>query len=152
MPQPLENLLIRFGPLAARVLLAQLFLISGTGKLFNFTKMAAYLFNKGLPASEALLVLVIVLEIGGGLLLVAGLRVRWVAAALIGFTLIASVLFHPFWAVEPEKVTGELNNFMKNLSIMGGLLYVMVFGAGPLSLDAMLAKPATGTVSPKRQK
>jgi putative oxidoreductase len=141
MPQALENLLIRFGPLAARVLLAQLFIISGTGKLFNFTKMAAYLFNKGLPASEAVLMLVILLEIGGGLLLVAGLRARWVAAALIGFTLLASVIFHPFWAVEPDKLTGELNNFMKNLSIMGGLLYVMVFGAGPLSIDAGPAAP-----------
>ncbi|MGH8616500.1 MAG: DoxX family protein [Burkholderiales bacterium] len=142
MAHPLENLLTRFGPLAARVLLAQVFIVSGIGKLFNFTKMAAFLFNKGLPASEALLILVIVLELGGGLMLVAGLRVRWVAAAFIGFTLLASVLFHPFWAVEADKVTAELNNFMKNLALMGGMLYVMAFGAGPFSLDAMLAKAA----------
>jgi len=151
MPQALESLLSRFGPLAARVLLAQLFLISGVGKLFSFTKMAAFMFNKGLPASEALLVLVILLEIGGALLLVAGLRVRWVAAALIGFTLAATFVFHPFWSVEPEKVAGELNNFMKNLSIMGGLLYVMVFGAGPLSLDAVLAKPTPASTPPRKK-
>ena len=142
MANRLEILLIRFGPLAARVLLAQVFIVSGIGKLFNFTKMAAFMFNKGLPASEALLVLVILLEICGGLLLVAGLRARWVAAAFIGFTLLASLLFHPFWAVEPDKLTAELNNFMKNLAIMGGMLYVMAFGAGPLSLDAKLAADA----------
>ena len=91
MANPFESLLARYGPLLALLLLAQLFLVSGTGKLFNYTKMATYLFNKGLPAPEALLLLVIVLEVGGALLLVAGFKARWVAAALFAFTLLASV-------------------------------------------------------------
>jgi putative oxidoreductase len=140
--QSFQKALTRFGPLLARVLLAQVFLLSGTGKLFSFTQMSVFLFNKGLPAPEALLILVVLLEIGGGALLILGWQVRWVAAAFVGFTLLASYLFHPFWAVGPDTALQELNNFMKNFAIVGGLLYVIVFGAGPLSLDAKLAADA----------
>jgi putative oxidoreductase len=55
---------------------------------------------------------------------------------LFGYTLIASILFHPFWAAEPALIKSDLNDFMKNLAIMGGMLYIMAFGPGPLSLGA----------------
>ncbi len=128
------RLVKQYGPLAARILIAQLFVIAGFGKLTAFAKAAAFMANKGLPMPEVLLVLTIALELGGGILLILGWKARWVAAALCGFTLIVSIVFHPFWAVEPEVVRNEMNNFMKNLAIMGAMFYIMAYGAGPLSL------------------
>src|SRR5688572_16587958 len=90
----------RFGPLAARLLIAQLFVTAGFGKLMAFAKTAAFMANKDLPAPEMLLVATIALELGAGILLILGWKTRWAAAALFGFTLIATFVFHPFWAVE----------------------------------------------------
>ena len=128
------NSVKRYGPLVARILLAQLFIVSGFGKIFAFAKTAAFMANKSMPMPEVLLVLTIALEFGGGILLILGWQARWIAAAFFGFTLLAALIFHPFWSVEPANVTSQLNNFMKNLSIMGGMLYVMAYGPGPLSL------------------
>ena len=125
-----------YGPLAARVLLAQLFIVSGCGKIGGFAKTAAYMAGMGLPLSNVLLTLTIALEVGGGLLLIAGWQARWIATAFFAFTLLTAVIFHPFWHTDAASFGAQLNNFMKNLAIMGGMLYVMAYGAGPLSLDA----------------
>ena len=130
------NLLKQYGPLAARVLLAQLFIVSGIGKVAGFSAVAGYMASIGMPLPIMLLVLTIVLELGGGVLLILGWQARWIAIAFFGFTLVAAVIFHPFWAADPASYTGQLNNFMKNLAIMGGMLYVAAYGAGPLSLGA----------------
>ena len=128
------NSVKHYGPLAARILIAQLFVIAGFGKFAAFGKTAAFMANTGLPMPDLLLVLTIALEFGGGIMLILGWQARWIAAALFGFTLLATLLFHPFWEVEPQMVRSELNNFMKNLAIMGALLYIMACGPGPLSL------------------
>ena len=129
------HLVKHYGPLMARILIAQLFVISGFGKLAAFPKTAAFMANAGLPMPELLLVLTIALELGGGVLLILGWKTRWVAAGLFGFTLLATIKFHAFWAVEPELIKSDMNNFMKNLAIMGAMLYIMAYGPGPLSLD-----------------
>lgn len=129
------ELLQKFGPLAARILLAQLFIISGVGKIGGFAGTAGFIAGAGLPAASVVLVLVIALEVGGGILLIAGWQARWVAAALFCFTFLATMIFHPFWNSDPAGVFNQMNNFMKNLAIMGGMLYVMAYGAGPLSVD-----------------
>jgi len=125
----------KYGPFIARILLAQLFIISGTGKIGNFAGTAAFMAGAGMPLANVLLTLTIALEVGGGILLVLGWQARWVAAAFFGFTFLSAVIFHPFWNSDAASVFGQLNNFMKNLAIMGGMLYVMAYGAGPLSLD-----------------
>ena len=135
------NLVKQYGPLVARILLAQLFIVSGFGKIGGFGKTAAYMASKGMPMADALLVLTIALELGGGILLILGWQARWIAAAFFGFTFLAAVIFHPFWAVDAANFTSQLNNFMKNLSIMGGMLYVMAYGAGPFSLGADSCPP-----------
>ncbi len=142
------GLVKRFGPLAARVLIAQLFVIAGLGKMTAFPKTAAYMANHSLPMPEVLLVLTIVIEFGGGLMLILGWKARWVAAAMCGFTLIATVIFHPFWGIEPQLLKSALNDFMKNLAIMGGLLYVVAYGAGPLSLGKDDSAPEPGKIRP----
>jgi putative oxidoreductase len=130
-----QQLLQHYGPALARVLLAQVFIVSGIGKIKGFAATAALMGNLGLPAPQLLLVLTIALELGGGALLVLGWQARWIALAFFGFTFLTAVLVHPFWSAEAASVGGQLNNFMKNLAIMGGMLYVAVHGAGPLALD-----------------
>ncbi len=135
------KLIKQYGPLVARVLLAQLFIVSGIGKIGKFGGVAAYMASMGLPMAQVLLVLTIALELGGGILLVVGWQARWVATALFGFTFITAVIFHPFWSADAASFPNQLNNFLKNLSIMGGMLYVMAYGAGPLSLGADRCEP-----------
>ncbi len=126
--------LAHYGPLAARILLAQVFIVSGFGKLKAFAATAAFIGNLGLPAAQSLLVLTIALELGGGILLVLGWQARALALAFFVFTFLTAVVVHPFWSAEAQNLGGQLNNFMKNLAIMGGMLYVVIHGPGPLSL------------------
>ena len=149
------QLVQKYGPLIARVLLAQLFIVSGIGKIGRFAGTAAFMAGAGLPMANALLVLTIVLELGGGILLVLGWRARWVATAMFGFTFLTAVMFHAFWNANPVDLPNQLNNFMKNLSIMGGMLYVIAYGAGPLSLDSRRSAASTasaGNVKPRQRK
>jgi len=136
------DLIRRYGPLAARILLAQLFIVSGCGKIAAFAKTAAFMAGMGLPFSTVLLTLTIALEVGGGVLLAAGWRARWIAAAFFAFSFLTAVIFHPFWQADAASFGAQLNNFMKNLAIMGGMLYVMAYGAGPVSVDNAGGQPA----------
>ncbi len=116
-------------PTAARVLLAVLFVLAGYGKIAGYDGTMGYMASQGVPGM--LLPLVIALELGGGLLLIAGFQTRWVALALAAFTVAASLIFH--------IGDGQMTMFLKNMAITGGLLLVYVHGAGPLSLDARKA-------------
>jgi putative oxidoreductase len=147
------ELLRKYGPFIARILLAQLFIVSGIGKIGGFAGTAAFMAGAGFPLVNVLLTLTILLEIGGGLLLVLGWQVRWAAAALCFFTFLTAMVFHPFWSSDAASVLGQMNNFMKNLAIMGGMFYVMVHGAGPLSLDrARESGAANGKAGPAATK
>ena len=148
--QQFRQMLEHYGPLAARVLLAQVFIVSGFGKLKAFTATASFMSNLGIPASQTMLVLTIALELGGGILLVLGWQARWLAIAFFGFTFITAVVVHPFWSAEAQSVGGQLNNFMKNLAIMGGMLYVVIHGPGPLSLGG--DSWGDGTASGKKKR
>jgi putative oxidoreductase len=68
-------------------------------------------------------------------MIAVGWKARWAAAALFIFVLVVSVVFHAFWAVEASQVRLQNILFMKNIAIMGGLLYIMVHGSGPMSVD-----------------
>ena len=130
------NALNRFGPLAGRILIALIFLMSGAAKVAGFAGTVGYIASKGLPVPAASAVLAIIAELGGGLLLSIGWQTRIAAAVLVVFTFFAAVLFHDFWAVSPDQVQNTMIHFMKNISMMGGLLFVVIHGAGPLSVDA----------------
>jgi putative oxidoreductase len=122
-------------PLAGRVLLALIFVMSGFGKITGFAGTVGYIASKGLPMAELAAVLAIVVELGGGLLLIAGWKARWAAAALAFFSLVAAFLFHNYWAVPPEMAQNQMIHFMKNLAIAGGLLQIVAHGAGAWSVD-----------------
>ena len=149
---PVCPLLQKYGPLVARVLLAQLFIVSGAAKINAFARTAAYMASAGMPMPSVFLVLTIALELGGGIALVVGWRARWIAAAFFGFTFLAAVIFHPFWSAAPANFSAQLNNFMKNLSIMSCMLYIMVYGPGPLSLSRDSCADASSAVSGKKKK
>lgn len=128
------NLLKQFGPLVGRVLLASIFVVSGYGKIGGFAGTSAYMTSKGLPFVSALLVLTIVIELGAGLMVMLGIKARWAATALVLYLIPVTVIFHDFWAVAAASAQMQQIMFMKNLAIMGGLLLVAAFGAGPYSV------------------
>ena len=125
----------QYGPLVGRILLSLMFIISGWGKITGFAGTAGYMASKGMPFPELLLSVAIAIELGGGLMLLFGWKVRLAALAIFLFIIPATLVFHNFWAADPAQAQGQMIHFMKNLTIMGGMLYVMAFGAGPLSLD-----------------
>jgi putative oxidoreductase len=113
--------------LAGRLLLAVIFLASAFGKITNFEGTLRYMEANGVPAAQVLIVLAIAVEALGGVALVLGYQVRWAAAALAGFTLIAGLVFH---AAPDQRV-----HLLKNLAIVGGLLQIVAWGPGELSLE-----------------
>jgi putative oxidoreductase len=120
--------------LAGRLLLAQIFVMAGISKLgAGYAGTHDYMTSAGVPG--VLLPLVIVLELGGGLALIVGLFTCWAALALAIFSLLAAMLFHTNFADQMQSIM-----FMKNLAIAGGLLLLVRYGAGELSIDAMRAR------------
>ena len=124
-----------YGPLGGRILLALIFLMSGYGKVTGFEGTVGYIASKGLPLPQVAAAAAAAVELVSSILLIVGWQARWAATALLLFTIPATLIFHNFWAVDAAQVQNQTIHFMKNLSMMGGMLYVMAFGAGPLSLD-----------------
>jgi len=121
--------------LAGRILLAVMFVTSGFGKLANIGGTAGYIAGvAGLPMPTVLAAAAGVLELAAGLAIMTGFAARWAALALAAFTLLASVLFHAYWAAPAEQQFMQQLLFMKNLSITGGLLLLAALGPGPASL------------------
>jgi len=121
--------------LAGRVLLAAIFVISGFNKIGGFEGVVGYIASKGLPMPQVLAALTIALELGGGILLIAGYKVRWVAIAFFLWLIPTTLIFHKFWGIDAAQVQNQMNSFLKNVSIMGGMLLVVAFGPGAYSLD-----------------
>ncbi|BEP39239.1 DoxX family protein (plasmid) [Variovorax sp. V59] len=117
-------------PFIGRLLMAAIFLISGVGKLMAPGGTIGYIASVGIPLPELAYAGALAMELGGALLLVAGYRTRWVAAALALFSVVSAVIFHS--ALGDQN---QLFHFLKNLAMAGGLLQVVAFGAGSFSLD-----------------
>jgi putative oxidoreductase len=126
----------RYVPLVGRLMIAAIFVVSGFGKITGFDGTIGYIASKGLPLPQLAAIAAIIVEFGGGILLIVGWKTRWVAAAMCIFTVVAALIFHNFWAVPVEQAQGQMIHFMKNICMAGGLLYVVVFGSGPLAVDA----------------
>ena len=122
--------------LAGRILLGLIFVLSGFAKISGFDGTAGYIGSKGLPLPHLLAALTIVVELGGGLALMAGFYTRQAVVALAGFSLLTAVVFHNFWAAPQAEQMMQQINFMKNLAIAGGMLVLAAFGPGRLSVDA----------------
>ena len=123
-------------PFLGRIFLGLIFVISGIFKIPGWDGVLGFMAAKGVPFAPLFLTATIALEIGGGLALIAGYRARLAAAALAAFAVITAVIFHNFWAFTGFEQQVEMTNFLKNISITGGLLFVIAFGPGPHSLAA----------------
>ena len=114
--------------LVGRLLLAALFLLEGWSKLNGYAAAAAYMAAFSVPA--ALLPLVILVELGAGLLIAIGWQTKLASLALAGFCVLAAILFHANFADR-----GQVLHFEKDLAIAGGLLVLFAFGPGRFSLE-----------------
>ncbi len=142
MNQPVQN----FSALAGRILLAAIFLISGLNKLSDFSGTATFMAGAGLPASEFLLVLTILIEVAGGLLIVLGLYTRQLSLILFLFMIPVTAVFHnPWGAGDPAQLQQQMIHFLNNLAIMGGLLHLSAFGPGYFSIEARQSGTASIT-------
>jgi putative oxidoreductase len=121
--------------LLARLGLAALYIQSGFGKIFGIPELSRALAGLGFPLPPLTAVLAILVELGCGLAVLLGLRTRLAALALIGFTLLASVLFHDFWTLGPPERQTQNIQFMKNMGLVGGFLALIAAGPGRFSLD-----------------
>ncbi|MES2105336.1 MAG: DoxX family protein [Pseudomonadota bacterium] len=120
--------------IAARLLMAQIFIIAGFGKLMGFSGTVGYFTSLGLPMPQIVAPLVILIELGGGLALLFGFKTRWVAAVLALFSVGSALVAHMNFADQ-----GQMINFMKNMAMAGGLLMFFKHGAGSPYID----KPGT---------
>ena len=121
----------RYLPFAGRLLIGLPFAFSGFGKLTVATGPAEQLIRAaGLPFPALAVAVAIAVELGGGLLLVLGYRTRAIASILAAFTIVTALSFHNNFADQ-----NQLIHFLKNIMITGGLLQIVTFGAGALSID-----------------
>lgn len=123
-----------------RVLLALIFVRAGINKLGSIDATAAEMAKGGIPLSNILVYGAILMELGVGLLLMVGLFARCAALALFFYTLVLALIFHAYWAAPAAQARMQASFFFGHLSMMGGMLMVVAFGAGALSLDAMLRR------------
>lgn len=122
--------------LAGRILLGLYFIAPGLTKITNYDGMASYMELHNVPFIGLLLPLTIVLQIGLGAALIAGYKGRLSAFILAGLTLVISIAMHHFWDLEAgANQAHEMQNFIKNMGIMAGLLMVTGLGTGAYSVD-----------------
>ena len=123
----------KISQLVARLFLGQIFLLSGIFKISGYEGTQGYMHAMGVPGM--LLPLVILLEIGGGLAIIAGWQTKLVSIALAAFTVVAAVIFHNNLSDQMQMIM-----FMKNVAIAGGFILLAINGAGGYSLDSRRSK------------
>jgi putative oxidoreductase len=134
---PLTN----FIALVARIMLAILFVQGGYNKLFGgISGTAAYMASHGISFPNILVWGAVVVELGIGLCLMAGLFARWAALILAVYTAVLGLIFHAYWLAPAADVRFERIIFFNHISIIGGMLAIVAFGGGCLSLDALMRR------------
>ena len=139
---------------AGRVLLALIFLMSAAGnKIPQFSNVAQMMAGQGVPMPQLMLAGAIVFLLAGSVSIIVGFRARIGAALLLIFLVLATYYFHDFWTwpvdamwvlntnseVKMPVQQIEMISFMKNLALMGAMLFIIANGSGPMSLDGKLA-------------
>lgn len=119
--------------LLGRVGLSLIFIISGWGKIAGYAATQGYMESMGVPGM--LLPLVIALELGGGLAILAGVYTRWIAIALALFSVVSALIFHSNLGDQMQAIL-----FWKNFAMAGGFLLLAANGPGALSLEARLPR------------
>jgi len=125
-------------PALGRILLSLIFVFAGIGKLGAIATTSAHMASHGIPYSDDLVWGAVALELGGGIMLIVGFLTRLVAAAYFFYLLALAVLFHPYWTMTGAEAHAQHTEFFQHLAIMGGMLFVVAFGAGPYSIDSLI--------------
>src|SRR5260370_27208436 len=131
------------GPLTVlgRLLLCTIFLLSVVGnKIPHFSDVAKIMESVGIPAPQFLLVGAIVFLLVGSVSVIAGYKARIGAVLLLTFLVLASYYFHAFSKLEGMEQQAQMAHFMKNLSMMGAMLFIVANGSGPMSVDSLLSR------------
>jgi len=136
---------IRYIPFVGRLMIGLPFAMSGLSKLGAYSATTGMISAAGLPFPPLAFAVAAATELGGGLFLIAGYRTRYVAAALAVFSLATAISFHANFADQNQMI-----HFLKNVMMAGGLLQIVAFGAGALSIDNRRAKgdETTANLSP----
>jgi putative oxidoreductase len=135
------NPLTDFIALIGRILLAFLFVQGGYSKLFGgMAGTVATMTSHGIPFPNTLVWGAVVVELGIGLCLMAGLLARAAALVLAAYTLALGLLFHAYWLAPAAEARFDRIILFNHLSIIGGMLIVVAFGAGYYSLDALIQR------------
>lgn len=123
-----------------RLLISAIFIMSGVHKITAWSQTADVMTREGMVAVPLFLLGAIVLEVTGGLSVLLGCWTRLGALLLIVFLIPTTLIFHDFWAFEGAEQQMQMINFMKNLAVLGGLLFVLTYGPGPISIDGRSTK------------
>lgn len=134
----------RIAPLLGRTLLSAIFLMSGFNKITGWSAVAGYMASKQMPAVPFFLAMAILFELAGGFSVITGYKARFGALLLLVFLIPTTLIFHNFWAAEAAQQQNQMIHFLKNVSILGGLLVIIGLGPGPLSLGGA-QKPSAGS-------
>ncbi len=122
--------------LAGRTMIVTIFVLSAVGnKIPNFNAIAGDMASEGVPLSKVLLGGAIAFLLIGSASIVTGYHAQWGAALLLVFLALATYFFHDFWTFEGEVRKAQMIQFMKNLSMMGTMIFIIANGCGALSLD-----------------
>ena len=117
-------------PLAARICLSIIFLKAGISHLLGFGGFVNQIGSQGLPLAGLLAAATVLFQILGSISLLIGYKTKIGSILLIVFLIPASLMFH-----NPIADPSQINDFLKNLGLIGGLLMVIYAGAGALSVD-----------------
>jgi putative oxidoreductase len=126
--------------LVGRLAMSWLFLSSGFGKLTDVAGFAAGLAKRGVPAPSFMGWLGAIVEVGGGLLILLGLKIRYAAILMILFVIVATLISHRYWEYPVDQIVAQRTNFWKNITIVGGFLFMFLAGAGRYSVDGFMRK------------
>ena len=116
--------------LIGRILICFIFLYSGINKILHFSANLPSLTAHGIPYVKVALVVAIVIEVGGALMLILGYQARLFSLAIFIYLAIVSFLYHIDFSNQQQTV-----QLLKNLAIMGGLLYIAACGTGRISVN-----------------
>jgi putative oxidoreductase len=127
--------------LVGRILLAWVFVGVAYGAMMNFAGSLSYFTSLKLPAPALFAWTALVLELVISACMILGIGTRYAAILLFVFVVVATAIGHRYWEYPagPQQI-GQYNNFLKNISILGGALAIFVTGAGRFSLDRALKK------------
>jgi putative oxidoreductase len=120
--------------LIARLCLATVFLFSGISKAMDWQGTLAEFGGIGIPASALAAAATVAVQVLAGLAVAIGWRTRSAALALAGFTVVATLIGHPFWAFEGIDFARQLTTVLEHLAIVGGFILLAVIGPGRFSI------------------